>query len=134
MKQESTTDHLDEVRRDFQHWRQNRRFGTHIPEELWQAATAVSREVGVSKTARELGLDYYKLRQRTQSAAPEVLPATAAPSPESRFLEIPLCAPANPECVLEIEDGQGARLRLELKGATPAHLETVARTFWSLAR
>jgi hypothetical protein len=132
MKQESTTDHLDEVRRDLERWRQRRSFGTRIPEELWQAAAEVGREVGVSKTARELGLDYYKLRRRTESAA-ETLPAKETPQ-EGRFLEIPMCAPASPECVLEIEDGQGARLRLELKGATPAHLETVARTFWSLAR
>lgn len=133
MKQESATpNRLDEVRRDFELWRRSRSFGTRIPEELWQAAAEVGREVGVSKVARELGLDYHKLRHRIEPA-PEPLPGKKTPQ-EGRFLEIPLGSPASPECVLEIEDGQGARLRLELKGATPAHLETVARTFWSLGR
>ncbi len=55
--------------------------------------------------------------------------------PERGFLEIPLCAPsAPPECVLELEDGQGARLRVAIKGVALAELKTLARTFWSVAR
>ena len=34
-------------------------------------------------------------------------------------------APVAPECILELEDGQGSRLRVELKGAAPAELETL---------
>ena len=132
MKQESTADHLSEVRHDFELWRASRRFGTRIPEQLWQAAAEVSRDVGVSKTARELCLDYYALRERAESV-PEKRPAGQTPQ-ERGFLEIPLCAAPSPECVLEIDDGRGARLRLELRGATPAHLETLTRTLWSLAR
>ena len=52
-----------------------------------------------------------------------------------RFLEIPLGAPSTgPECVIEFEDGQGARLRVELQGSALAELETVARSLWNLAR
>ena len=134
MKQGSlqATADLDEVRRDFERWRQSRRFGTRIPEELWQAAAEVGREIGVSKASRELCLDYYKLRRRTEST-PEQRPDAESPQ-ERKFLEIPLCADPSPGCILEVEDARGVRLRVELKGATPAHLETLARTFWSLAR
>jgi len=138
MKQRSRNDRLSEVRRQFERWRKIRPRGTRIPEELWQAATEVGCDVGVSKTAQALSLDYYVLRERTESVleerpARETRPVQEA-LPEGGFLEIPpLCAPGA-ECVLEIEDPRGARLRMELKGATPAHLETLARTIWSLAQ
>jgi len=131
-RQVSSPDRLSEVRRQLERWRQGRRRGTRIPEELWQAAADLGREVGVSKTAQELHLDYYALRRRMESGLEE-RPAREAPR-AGRFLEIPLCAPPSPECIVEIEDPRGARLRLELKGVTPAHLETLTRTLWSLAR
>jgi hypothetical protein len=139
MKQGSRSDSLSEVRRQFERWRQNRPRGTRIPEELWHAAAEVGCEVGVSRTAQVLGLDYYALRRRMESVLEErparaTRPIQEAALAEGGFLEIPpLCAPS-PECVLEIEDPRGARLRVELRGATPAHLETLARTIWSLAR
>jgi hypothetical protein len=89
-----------------------------------------------------LSLDYYALRQRAETVleerpdreAREPRPVQEGPG-AGGFLEIPpLIAAPSPECVLEIEDPRGGRLRMELKGATPAHLETLARTIWSLAQ
>ena len=136
MKPESrraSRDLLSDVRRQFERWRRSRKRGTRIPEALWRAATEAGQEHGVAKTAQTLRLDYYGLKKRVESA-PEARPA-AAPSSEVRFLEIPLGASsARPECVLEFEDGQGARLRVELQGTALAELETVARSLWSLGR
>jgi len=127
----SSPDRLSEVHHEFERWRKGRRRGTRIPEELWEAAADVAREIGISKAAQELRLDYYKLRSRTEAQL-DRRPAPETPS-KGGFLEIPLGAPAIPECVLEIEDPRGARLRVELKGATPAHLETLARALRGLA-
>jgi len=136
MKQESrrpSRDSLSTVQGKFERWRRSRTLGTRIPEGLWRAAVEVGREHGPSKTAQKLGLDYYALKKRLESAPGE---RSAGEQPSGRgFLEIPLWAPcAPPECVLEIEDGQGARLRVELKSAAVAELETLARAFWSVAR
>ena len=126
-------DLLSDVRRQFERWRKSRRRGTRIPEALWRAAASAGREHGVSKTAQVLGLDYYALKKRVESA-PEERSAVEAPS-ELKFLEIPLGVPSGrPECVVEFEDGQGARLRVELQGAALSELETVARALWSLSR
>ena len=126
-------DLLSEIRRQFDLWRRSRKRGTRIPEALWRAAAEAGQEHGVSKTAQALGLDYYALKKRVESA-PKERPAVA-PSSGVKFLEIPLgAASVRPECVLEFEDGQGARLRVELQGAALAELETVARSLWSLAR
>jgi hypothetical protein len=136
MKQDSrraSPDSLSTVQGKFERWRRSRTLGTRIPEALWRAAVEVGREHGVSKTAQELRLDYYALKERLESAPGE---RSAAEQPGGRgFLEIPLCAPsATLECVLELDDGQGARLRVELKGAAPTELETLARAFWSVVR
>jgi len=49
-------------------------------------------------------------------------------------VELALPSSTAPACVLELEDGQGTRLRVELTGASPAELAALARTFWDLAR
>ena len=124
-----TGDILSDVRSQFERWRRSRTRGTRIPAALWRAAVEAAGEHGVSKTAQELNLDYYGLKERLESA-----PTTpVVPAKGRGFLEVPLPSTA-PECVLELEDGQGARLRVELKGAAPAELETLARAFWSVAR
>lgn len=120
---------LSDVRSRFERWRRTRTRGTRIPAALWQAAVEAARAHGVSKTAQELSLDYYGLKKRLESSSI----ALPTPSPGRDFVEIALPSTA-PECVMEFENGQGARLRVEFKGTAPAQLETLARTLWSLAR
>jgi hypothetical protein len=106
-------------------WRRARGRARRIPEALWQAAVELAHEHGVSKTSRALGLDYYALASRLR----------ARPRPSPAFVELrwPGVATA-PECRLELEDGTGARLRVELAGAAAAGLEALARALWSAAR
>jgi hypothetical protein len=132
MKQGShrtSRDILSEVQSQFERWRQSRKRGTRIPESLWRAAAEAARECGVSKTAQTLGLDYYALKKRLESPL-EV--TESEPAGGREFLEIPLFASA-PECVLEMVDAQGARLRIELRGSAAAHCETLAQVLWSVA-
>ncbi len=129
-------DILSDVQSQFERWRRSRKRGTRIPETLWRAAVEAAEEHGVSKAAQVLSLDYYKLKTRVESP-PE--PPARITSPESEpatgreFLEIPLFASA-PECVFEMKDAQGARLRVELRGAATAHCQTLAQALWSVAR
>ena len=131
MKQRSSLvsrDVLSDVKSQFAHWRSRRRRGTRIPSTLWDAAVGAARADGVSKVSEALRLDYYKLKQRLETASGLETGGGGA------FLEIPLPASPASECVFELEDGQGARLRVAVKGASPAELEPLARAFWSLAR
>jgi len=123
-------DILSDAQSQFDRWRRRRSRGTRIPAALWDAAAQAAQEYGVSKVAGALHLDYYKLKERLESA-----PTLSGPEPGNGqgFLEIPLY-PSATECVFELEDGQGARLRVAFKGASPTELEPLARAFWSLAR
>ena len=132
MKQGShrpSRDILSDVRSRFERWRRSRKRGARIPEELWQAAVEAAQEHGVSKASQALSLDYYGLKKRLESAA-ELSESEQAAG--RGFLEIPLLASA-PECVLEMEDAQGARLRIELKGPAAAHCQTLAEALWGAA-
>ena len=129
-------DILSDVQSQFESWRRSRQRGTRIPETLWRAAVEATEEHGVSKVAQALSLDYYKLKKRAESPSE---PPVRITEPESEsatgreFLEIPLFASA-PECVFEMKDAQGARLRVELRGTATAHCQTLAQALWSVAR
>lgn len=131
MKQRSSRvsrDILSDVESQFERWRRSRRRGARIPATLWDAAVGAARDCGVSKVAGALRLDYYKLKQRLETD----------PGPETgvgcSFLEIPLPIPPMSECVFELEDAEGTRLRIAVKGASPTELEPLARALWSLPR
>ncbi|MCP4201285.1 MAG: hypothetical protein GY769_05050 [bacterium] len=133
MKQGShrpSRDILSDVRSRFERWRQSRKRGTRIPEALWQAAVKAAGDCGVSKTAQALGLDYYGLKTRLESTL-EV--SESEPAAGREFLEIPLFASA-PDCVLEMADAAGLRLRVELRGSAAAHCEPLVQTLWRVTR
>ena len=116
---------LSSVRRDFERWRSQREPGGRIPALLWRAAADLVGEHGVAKTSRALGLDYYSLKKHV-GGAPEGKPS---------FVEValPLLSPAA-ECRVEVEDARGTRLRVELRGASVAEVESLARALWSEGR
>ncbi len=122
-------DILSDVQSQFERWRQGRKRGTRIPETLWRAAVEAAEERGVSKAAQTLSLDYHKLKKRVESTPV----SDSEPATGREFLEMPLFASA-PECVLEMKDAQGARLRVELRGAAATHCEALAQVLWSVAR
>jgi len=114
------------TRRKLERWRDRRSPGQRIPEALWAAALSLAREHGTSKTALSLRLDYYSLKKRLE----------ATPAEESaEFVEVPLGALlSGSECIVELADGQGARLRIELKGQATSELASVVLSLWKGSR
>jgi hypothetical protein len=79
---------------------------------------------GVHRIARALRLDYYRLQKRM--AAPAASRGSA-----SEFVELlPGGIPASrPECLIEIEDPGGAKLRIHLQGGEFPDVAVLARGF-----
>jgi hypothetical protein len=118
---------LETVRRRLARWRRAPDSGRRIPAALWDAAAAVAREEGVSRTSRELGLDYYALEKRVRLAS--------EPTAGSGFVEVAWpAAVTGSEWRVEIADERGVRLSVELRGAARAEVESLACTLWSAAR
>jgi hypothetical protein len=84
--------------------------------------------MGVSQTSQRLGLDYYSLKRRLEGA-----PQAGAERGSVEFVEIPgKVLSAGPGCVVEVQDRQGTRLRVELREAAGA--EGLARSLWRARR
>lgn len=119
---------LAEASRRFERWRRSSRRGRHIPAELWSVAVELARRHGVSKTSATLRLEYYALKKRLEAAGASVAERRAT------FVEVALgSVPATP-CVVELADGRGLKLRVELPDRAAAELGAVARALWEAAR
>lgn len=110
----------------FETWRRSRKVGARIPNRLWSLAVKLAEAHGVSRTASALKLDYHALKKRvagkncdSSSAAPTFIELTPSP-----------IAPST-ECVVEFEDGSGARMRVHLRGCESPDLAALGRSFWS---
>jgi len=129
---------LTAARNELDRWRRSAGRGRTIPPELWERARELARAHGVSRTARELGLDYYSLAKRVQAGErggkDDRRIVEASPFVE---LSIPTVATRQGRarmCRLELSNGGGTRLCIEIDGVEAAEIEALARGLWSAAR
>lgn len=121
-KQSEVPARLRRLKQKFEEWRQTRVPGTRIPDRLWKSATRLAMAYGLNQTAETLALDYYSLKRRVDQSAEK--------SPDATFIELPpVIAHAN-ECVIELEDGAGASMRVHVKGSNLPDVLALARGFW----
>ena len=111
-------------------WRRDRKRGERIPAALWGEAVELAGRYGVNRTAAALRLDYYHLKRRVKEKAS----SSAEPrqsGADVRFEELPGSAFAPPlECVIQFENTEGARLRIEWRGNTAPDVAALGRDFW----
>ena len=112
------------AQRKIEQWRERHRPRARIPEELWREAAELARAQGVNRTARALRLDYYSLKKRAAAAA-----GSGERGPQ--FVEIlPGGMPAaRPECLIEVEDPSGAKMRIRLQGGDLPDLAALIGVF-----
>jgi NADH:ubiquinone oxidoreductase subunit C len=103
------------VRGQLDEWRGQRRHGQRIPEELWGAAVQAVREHGLNRVSRALGLDYYHLKRRSGLSK---VKRKAGSESGAVFVELePMRTEAGVACVVELEKGNGAKLRVCVRDA-----------------
>ena len=108
---------LERVRAELDAWRGRRRKGDRIPEAVWREAASAVRRYGLNAVSRALRLDYYHLKRRASEC-----PAARAVSP--LFVELSDAGvDAGPRtdagltCVVELEKGNGTRMRICVREA-----------------
>ena len=107
--------------------------GERIPVALWAAAVGLAQEHGLHRIALELRVDFNGLKKRLERAGG----AAQGGQVEARFVEL-FAAPASTaagrcECAVELENGRGAKMRVELNGNGLVGLAGVCNAFWSAA-
>ena len=119
---------LIEVKEQFKLWRRTRKSPRPIPEKLWEAAVSLTANHSISQISKELVLDYSALKKRV----PIKKKNTAAKMSPPGFIELNLEPPAAvSECIVEMEDTLGAKMRLHIRGKTDFDLLELANAFWS---
>ncbi len=116
---------LARAARRFAQWREHRTTRA-TPEPLWSLATRLGAEHGVSRTARALGVHFTELKKRVEASRQSSSEKTAPPA----FVEVLTAPPRCPaECVVELEDGSGAKMRIQVSGGSLPDLAALSRLF-----
>jgi hypothetical protein len=122
------------AQRKIEQWRQQRRPRARIPEELWRQAADLACAYGINRTAKALRLDYYSLKKRLAAAARsgERLPVVSRSGQRAaEFVEILHGGmPADrSECLIELEDASGAKMRIRVQGGSLPDVAALTRVF-----
>ena len=115
---------LAKARERFAAWRRRKQPRSRIPQALWKLAVKLAGTHGLARTAAVLKLDYYSLKKQLEQ--------TPGGGKEATFIEVasaPLAASG--ECVIELEDGAGASMRVTLKGHAAPDLAALVGGFWN---
>jgi hypothetical protein len=124
---------IEEVRGRLELWRQGRKAGQPMPEELWGSAVELAGRHGVFRVARSLGLEFAKLKkllgQRDQK------PVRTRGGKAISFVELPAAgllgrAAEAGGTVVELFGADGARLRISVTGSAAVDLPGLVAALW----
>ena len=119
------------VRRQIECWRRTRKVRSRIPDALWASAVEVAGTYGIHRVAKALRLSYYALKKRVTEGAVAVHRVTKR-GVKATFVELPPAVQtASGECVLEVENAGGAKMRMHLKGVVMPDLAAISQSFWN---
>ena len=119
---------LSEVKEQFKTWRRTRKSLRPIPEKLWAAAVKLTAQHSISQIAKELVVDYSVLKRRVQLKNKDAAASTNPPD----FIELNLEPPAAvSECIVEMQDRLGLKMRMHFRGQTDVVLLELAKLFWT---
>jgi hypothetical protein len=122
---DNTSHQIDHLRKRLDVWRKSHRARSRIPGRLWNAAVYVAGQCGLNRTAKALHLDYYDLKKRLDAGG-------VKRGPVRSFIELspaPLSGPT-PECIIELEKRNGAKMRVHMKGMGAPDLSALGDAFW----
>ena len=118
---------LSEVKKQFKIWRRTRKSPRPIPDKLWQAAVSLTATHSISQISKELVLDYNALKRRVSAKKKNTATSISSPG----FVELNLEPPvAVSECIVEMQDNLGAKMRMHIRGETEFDPIQLAQAFW----
>jgi len=147
---------LEDVARKFSQWRESRVRGERIPVTLWSEAVQMCQEHAPQRVAGVLRIALAGLMRRLERASDGaaarsgldtefveiIMTTTSAGMPSAAASRLELAsipkAPGGavtpmpaPECLLELENAHGAKMRVQLNGQGLASLGALCNWFWS---
>jgi hypothetical protein len=126
---------LEKARQLFADWRKTKTARTRIPKNLWQTAANLYHRHGMSinKIASCLSLNYSTLKANIFENPPAAIELSDDQSPvidaePPMFIELaPPCA--HSDCVIEMENRSGAKMRVCFRGRADPGMLDLGRYF-----
>lgn len=120
---------LETVKQQFENWRKNRKSSKgRIPDELWEKATTLTKTHSVNVVAKTLRLSHADLTKRVA----HVKKRPAATKPAQSFIGLEYKTPLMPpECIIELEDPSGAKMKMCFRGETGLDFLALGKAFWA---
>ena len=120
---------LEQVKQRLAQWRASRVRGQRIPRVLWAAVVELATQGDAQQIAQELRIDYERLMKRLGRGTM----VASAGAEQTRFIEfVAPGALGAGECVIEMQNTRGAKVRIQLKGGDlPGCVASVSNSFWS---
>jgi hypothetical protein len=120
---------LEQVQQRFESWRQRRKKRTRIPQNLWQAAVALSEEYSICHLSKALRVNYTALKKKVVNAnTPEKNTSDVS---AATFIELPVPAAPLIESTIEMIKSDGSVMRMRVKGAACSDLVELGKAFWA---
>lgn len=126
MSQQPPTITLATVKQQFKKWRDSRQHRSRIPEELWEAAASLSGQYSIHYISKSLGVNHSALRDRVAACS-----LSENTEIQTCFFELP--PPQSPlpsECLVEMENIRGDKMRMHFTGEISLDLLTLGQDFW----
>jgi hypothetical protein len=115
-------DRLQAVSDAFDQWRRSRHKRCPIPEDLWQAAIALSPQYSTCRIARALRLDYGKLKVR--------IAETTSRARDSEFVELKSASLfAGSRCAIELRSPGGFHMEIRSEASLPMQFLPLVTAF-----
>jgi hypothetical protein len=129
-KREELLAKITPLREQVEAWRRSRAPGQRMPEALWEGATQLAKEFGVSPVQGILRVDYRGLEYRA-TGVDKSKPAKALSPPKPAFVEWPaVAAPRRAEPMIELEDATGRKMTVKAGGGSLSELLPLVQAFW----
>ncbi len=126
----STKPTFEAVQKQFEIWRKTRRRRSRIPEELWQAAISLcTNDKSIYEISKALRLSQTRLKERV--SASKAFALSESPS-HPGFVELDFNHSTSlGEYVIEMEEKNGAKMRVHLKGEGGFDWFKLIKAFWA---
>ena len=121
---------LNKVKSSFEAWRTTKTKGSRIPQDLWKQAIALYPKCSIGKIATTLSLSYTDLKKRVENKIEKHSSSFNDAVPAFMEFNFPSACSSVSECVVEMEDGSGAKMRMCFRGKTDFDLLELGKSFW----
>jgi len=120
---------LESVQYQFETWRETKKTPREpIPEYLWKAASKLKNKYPISRISKALRLNQTDLKNRIsgQKSNRQKKKPSSPLFVELDYLHSFLVS----ECIVEMEDASGSKMRMSFKGQADLDLLELGKAFW----